>query len=103
MRLGQKGTRSDVSLGMWDTLTQAPPVERQHPPHCVIVMELGKPVDFRPDSPGGKHAAKRANRQRVEDRGESECRAVMVPDRRQRAPPERGAHFRVVGYGESVC
>ncbi len=64
-----------MSLGHADT---APPGERQHPPHRVIVVELGKPVDFRPDSPVGKDAAKRVNRQRVEDRGESERRAVIV-------------------------
>ena len=64
-----------LSLGHADTV---PPVERQHPPHRVIVVELGKPVDFRPESPVGKHVAKPVNRQRVEDRGESECRAVIV-------------------------
>ncbi len=44
MRLSQKGTWSDVLLLIWDTLIQVPPVERQHPPHHVSVVELGKPV-----------------------------------------------------------
>jgi hypothetical protein len=78
MRLGQNGKRSDVSLEYWDTLAQGPSVERQHPPHSVIVVELGKPVDLRREGTVGKHAAKRVNRQRVWDRGESECRTVMA-------------------------
>ena len=57
---------------------KAPPVDRQHPPHHVIVVELGKPVVFRPDGPVGKHAVKRVKGQRVRDRGESKRRAVMV-------------------------
>jgi hypothetical protein len=48
MRLGQKGMWSDVLLLIRDTLTQVPPVERQHPPHCVSVVELGKPVVLPP-------------------------------------------------------
>jgi len=44
MRLSQKGTRLDVLLFIRDTLTLVPPVERQHPPHRVSVVELGKPV-----------------------------------------------------------
>jgi hypothetical protein len=78
MRLSQKGTRSDVLLPISRHTDRAPPVDRQHPPHCVIAVELGKPVDFRPDAPVGKHAAKRVNSQQVKDRGESKCRTVTV-------------------------
>jgi len=46
MRLGQRGRRSDVPFRMSGHADIAPPVERQHPPHHVIVVELGKPVVF---------------------------------------------------------
>ena len=46
MRLSQNGMRSDDLIPVRVTLTQVPPVDRQHPPHRVVVVELGKPVVF---------------------------------------------------------
>ena len=40
----KKACGRDVLLLTRDTLTRVPPVERQHPPHRVSVVELGKPV-----------------------------------------------------------
>jgi hypothetical protein len=46
MRLGQNGKRSDVRFCLCEHTDAEPPVERQHPPHHVIVVELGKPNVF---------------------------------------------------------
>ena len=44
MRLSQNGLRSAVWLHASRHTDVAPPVDRQHPPYHVIVVELGKPV-----------------------------------------------------------
>ncbi len=46
MRLSQNGMRSDASLFHSKHIDVTPPVDRQHPNHYVIVVELGKPVVF---------------------------------------------------------
>lgn len=38
--------RSDGLIPLSGHTDTVPPVERQHPPHRVIVVELGKPVVF---------------------------------------------------------
>ena len=89
MRLSQNGTRSDgltLPLGHTDT---TPPVDRQHPPHRVIVVELGKPVVFPVDGPLGSASCKA--REGTAGKGSRRKRmpGCNGPDRRQRAPPER--------------
>ena len=46
MRLGQNGMRSGCSARFSGHADKVPPVDRQHPPHYVIAVELGKPVVF---------------------------------------------------------
>jgi hypothetical protein len=56
-----------------------PPVDRQHPHHCVIAVELGKPVVF-PSGWVGRVGALQSvlNRQRARDHGASERRVVIT-------------------------
>ena len=79
MRLSQNGKRSGDLIPSSGHTDAVPPVDRQHPPHRVIVVELGKPVVL-PCGMGlrGLRAAKRAKGQRAGDRGKSERRAVTV-------------------------
>ena len=42
----KNGKRSDVRFCPCGHTDAEPPVERQHPPHHVIVVELGKPNVF---------------------------------------------------------
>ena len=103
MRLSQKWHAVGCSVMVSEHTDSTPPVERRHPPHRVIVVELGKPV-FLPSGWAGRvcelQSVQWDSGQRIAEKANA---GRNGPDRRLRAPPERGADFRVVWNGESVC
>jgi hypothetical protein len=78
----QRRQRSSHQTGFAECLRHTdstPPVDRQHPHHCVIAVELGKPIVF-PSGWVGRVGALQSvlNRQRARDHGASERRVVIT-------------------------
>src|SRR5690606_17174868 len=101
MRLGptQNGMRSGYSPAWWEYADVRPPAERWNPRSSVACTERGNPVGLLAVNRQLGNLQRLPTAQRAQDRGRSECPAVMagIGDGTI-APTRKGADVRVVAY-----